>query len=50
MKECDLGAVEYIGMDLVPAMVAENTTAASERHAEHSSSVTSFETIYPLPT
>ena len=25
MKECDLGAVEYIGMDLVPAMVAENT-------------------------
>jgi hypothetical protein len=24
MKECDLGPVEYIGMDVVPAIVAEN--------------------------
>ena len=25
MKECDLGSIDYIGMDVVPAMVADNT-------------------------
>ena len=33
MKECDLGATEYIGMDVVPAIVADNAKrfAASGR-------------------
>ena len=32
MKECDLGPIDYVGMDLVPALVAENTRKFGDPH------------------